>query len=411
VLALFRLPIAVTIIGIIAAGILGGPQIAGIVVILAILEVSLSFDNAVVNATVLQKMNPYWQRIFLTVGVLIAVFGMRLLFPLIVVTLAGHISPVGALNLALNHPHQYATKLTQAHPAIGAFGGIFLLMIFLDFLFEDQEIKWLVPIERALAKIGKLDQASAIIALVVLIITATTFAQHDAVKVLLSGTAGLATYLAVNSLSQFFEAEEEEVTEGEAATAGVSAAAATQASVATIAQAAAVSGTAHPDGASAGEGNAQPTGPASADDGSGGEPSVRIPRNLARLGLFTFLYLEVLDASFSFDGVVGAFAITDMIFVIALGLGIGACYIRALTVYLVRKGTLSEYLYLEHGAHWAIGALAVLLFVTIRYHVPDIITGLIGVGFIGAALVSSIVRNRREEEDAGSSAIAEPLRT
>ncbi len=373
-LALFRLPIAVTIVGIVAAGILGGPQIAGVVAILAILEVSLSFDNAVVNATVLQKMNPYWQRIFLTIGVLIAVFGMRLLFPLIVVSLAGHVSPISALSLALHHPHEYAAKLTLAHPAIGAFGGIFLLMIFLDFLFEDQEIKWLAPVERALAKIGKLDQASVIIALLVLIVAATTFAQHDAIKVLLSGAAGLATYLAVNSLSELFEAEEEQVI-GEGSAAG-----------------------------DEGGSEAEPA------EGSG-EPAVRMPRNLARLGLFTFLYLEVLDASFSFDGVVGAFAITDMIFVIALGLGIGAFYIRALTVYLVRKGTLAEYVYLEHGAHWAIGALAVLLFVTIRFHVPDIITGLIGVGFIGAALVSSIVRNRRERASAGTSPMPEPLRT
>ena len=257
---------------------------------------------------------------------------------------------------------------------IGAFiiGGIFLLVIFLDFLFEDQEIKWLVPIERQLAKIGKLDQASAIIALIVLIIAATTFAQADAVKVLLSGTAGLATYLAVSSLSALFESEEEEVAE---------AAEAANAARAAIA------------------------------DGESGEPKVRVPANLARLGLFTFLYLEVLDASFSFDGVVGAFAITDMIFVIALGLGIGACYIRALTVYLVRKGTLAEYVYLEHGAHWAIGALAVLLFVTIRYKVPDLVTGLIGIGFIGAALVSSIVRNRRADrtEESDSPALPEPL--
>src|SRR5262249_43629214 len=215
VLALFRLPIAVTIIGIAAAGLIGGAQIAGVVAILAILEVSLSFDNAVVNATVLQKMNPYWQRIFLTVGILIAVFGMRLLFPLIVVTIAGHISPIHALDLALHHPHQYALKLTQAHPAIGAFGGIFLFMIFLDFLFEDQEIKWLVPIERQLARIGKLDQASVIIALVFLIIVATTFAQHDALQVLLSGAAGLATYLAVNSLSTLFEADDQEVVGGD----------------------------------------------------------------------------------------------------------------------------------------------------------------------------------------------------
>jgi uncharacterized protein len=372
VLALFRLPIAVTIIGIAAAGFIGGAQIAGIVAILAILEISLSFDNAVVNATVLQRMNPYWQRIFLTVGILIAVFGMRLLFPLIVVTIAGHISPISALNLALNHPHVYAVKLTQAHPAIGAFGGIFLLMIFLDFLFEDQEIKWLVPVERQLAKIGKLDQSSVIIALLFLIIAATTFARQDAIKVLLSGAAGLATYLAVSSLSSLFEADEDEVL-GKAE-----------------------------DSDSTERGG---------EDAADGGPQVRMPRNLARLGLFTFLYLEVLDASFSFDGVVGAFAITDKIFVIALGLGIGACYIRALTVYLVRKGTLAEYVYLEHGAHWAIGALAVLLFITIRLNVPDLVTGLIGVGFIGAALVSSIARNRRAGRPTKVTPVPEPLGT
>jgi uncharacterized protein len=374
VLALFRLPIAVTIIGIAAAGLIGGAHIAGIVAILAILEISLSFDNAVVNATVLQRMNPYWQRIFLTVGVLIAVFGMRLVFPLIVVTIAGHISPISALNLALNHPHQYAVKLTAAHPAIGAFGGIFLLMIFLDFLFEDQEIKWLVPIERQLARIGKLDQSSVIIALLFLIIAATTFARQDAIKVLLSGAAGLATYLAVSSLSSLFEADEEKVLDKAEAEAG--------------------------DGIERDD-----------EDAADGAPQVRVPRNLARLGLFTFLYLEVLDASFSFDGVVGAFAISDMIFVIALGLGIGACYIRALTVYLVRKGTLAEYVYLEHGAHWAIGALAVLLFITIRQNVPDLVTGLIGVGFIGAALVSSIVRNRRAGRPTEVTPVPAPLGT
>jgi len=363
VLALFRLPIAVTIIGIVVAGILGGPSIAGVVAILAILEVSLSFDNAVVNASVLQRMNPYWQRIFLTVGILIAVFGMRLIFPLVVVTIAGHISPVSALDLALHHPHEYAAKLTEAHPAIGAFGGIFLLMIFLDYFFEDQDIKWLVPIERPLAKIGKLDQISVIIALLFLVVAATTFAEQDTVKVMLSGAAGLATYLAVSSLSALFESEEEAVV---------------------------------------GDGEA-------ADEAAEGGGST--PVNIARMGLFTFLYLEVLDASFSFDGVVGAFAITDMIFVIALGLGIGACYIRALTVFLVRKGTLAEYVYLEHGAHWAIGALAILLFVTIRVHVPDVVTGLIGVGFIAAALLSSIVRNRRGEREIEAPVLPEPLGT
>ena len=117
---------------------------------------------------------------------------------------------------------------------------------------------------------------------------------------------------------------------------------------------------------------------------------------VGKAAFFLFLYLEVLDASFSFDGVIGAFAITSDPIIIAIGLGVGAMFIRSLTVFLVRKGTLGEYVYLEHGALWAIGALAVLLLITIEYDVPEVVTGLIGVGFIGAALVSSIVRNRRE---------------
>ena len=94
-----------------------------------------------------------------------------------------------------------------------------------------------------------------------------------------------------------------------------------------------------------------------------------------------------------------------------VGLGIGACYIRALTVYLVRKGTLAEYVYLEHGAHWAIGALAVLLFITIRLNVPELVTGLIGVGLIGAALVSSLVRNRRARRPTDVTPVPAPLGT
>ena len=129
-----------------------------------------------------------------------------------------------------------------------------------------------------------------------------------------------------------------------------------------------------------------------------------LSRRPVRPAFFLFLYLEVLDASFSFDGVIGAFAITSDIFIIAIGLGVGAMYIRSLTVYLVRKGTLNEYVFLEHGAMWAIGALAIILMVTIKFEVPEVVTGLIGVAFIAAAFISSLVRNRRAAaaEAAGS---------
>jgi hypothetical protein len=353
----------ITLVVLVLAGIIGGPRDAALVGILAILEISLSFDNAVINATVLQRMSEKWQRLFLTLGVIIAVFGMRLVFPIAVVSIAGHISPVNVVKLALNHPHEYATQLTAAHPAIAAFGAMFLFMIFADFVFESRDIVWLRPIENALAKVGKLDNVSIILALFALITIAETSAHKHATQVLVSGAAGLGTYLLVNSLAEFTEAEGSEG-EGEEA-AGANAADSELAGI---------------------HGDVEEV-----------ELAAKVPASmLARPGLFLFLYLEVLDASFSFDGVVGAFAVTDRLFIIAAGLGIGAMYIRSLTVYLVRRGTLAQYQYLEHGAHYAIGALAVLLTVGITVSVPDIVTGLIGVGFIGAALLTSIVVNRRE---------------
>jgi hypothetical protein len=369
----FRYALPVTIAVLVLAGIIGGPRDAALVGILAILEISLSFDNAVINATVLERMSEKWQRIFLTVGIVIAVFGMRLVFPLAVVGIAGHISPVKVIQLALDHPDQYATKLTAAHPAIAAFGAMFLFMIFADFVFESRDIVWLRPIENALARVGKLDNVSVIIALFALITVAETSAHDHALQVLVAGASGLGTYLLVNSLAEFTEAQGEEEAQEDDQRAGIHGDALAAAAPDALASAA-------PDALAA-----------------------KVPaRMLAKPGLFLFLYLEVLDASFSFDGVVGAFAVTDRLFIIAAGLGVGAMYIRSLTVYLVRRGTLAEYVYLEHGAHYAIGALAVLLTVSITVAVPDVITGLIGVGFIGAALLSSIAANRRRDAEAAA---------
>ena len=99
---------------------------------------------------------------------------------------------------------------------------------------------------------------------------------------------------------------------------------------------------------------------------------------VAKSGLISFLYLELLDASFSLDGVIGAFALSQNIFVIALGLGIGAYFVRSITVYLYEKGTIAQYRYLEHGAFYAIIALAVMMCIGTIHHIPEVITGLIG---------------------------------
>jgi len=354
ILKTFLWPLIATVAGLVVAALYDGATGLTVAAILIVLEVSLSFDNAVVNARVLERMNAFWQKVFLTVGVLIAVFGMRLLFPLVVVGITAKLSPARAWQLAMEkgdpkEPGTYGYILHNAHPSIAAFGGMFLMMIFLNFLFdEEKELHWLAPIERFFQRIGRIDSAAVLVSLVVLLGFALGFSAHTR-DVLISGVAGLITYLVVDGLGSLFNVEiDEEIDEleGSASTVGVVLAA-------------------------------------------------------GKAAFFLFLYLEVLDASFSFDGVIGAFAITADPIIIALGLGVGAMYVRSLTVYLVRKGTLDDYVFLEHGAHWAIGALAVLLLVTIGHEIPEVVTGLVGVAFIACAFVWSLRYNKLHPDDDG----------
>ncbi|MEU6483940.1 DUF475 domain-containing protein [Streptomyces sp. NPDC046887] len=358
VLKTFGWSFGITAVGLAFAAWQWGWEAFGVVLILSILEISLSFDNAVVNAGILKKMNAFWQKIFLTIGILIAVFGMRLVFPVVIVAISAKVGPIEAVQLAQSQPEQYEALVTDAHPAIAAFGGMFLLMIFLAFILEEREHRWIGWLERPLAKLGKVDMLSVCFALIVLLVCAMTVATHahtstghsdKSATVLLSGVAGLVTYLLVNGLSSYFEdkLEEDEEREHEI------------------------------------EEQAKR---------EGKDPS--LVGLAGKAAFFLFLYLEVLDASFSFDGVIGAFAITNHIFWMALGLGIGAMYVRSLTVYLVRQGTLDDYVYLEHGAHYAIGALAAILLITIQYEISEIITGLIGVVLIAASFLSSVRRNK-----------------
>ncbi|MEV8512042.1 DUF475 domain-containing protein [Dactylosporangium sp. NPDC051484] len=363
----FGWPLSGTAVVLAAAFLFGGLKAFLIVGILCVLEVSLSFDNAVVNATVLGRMNARWQRLFLTLGILIAVVGMRLVFPLLLVGITARLNPVEVIQLALkggeaDQPGTYAYLLHQAHPSIASFGGMFLLTLFLDFFLQDRRVRWLGWLERPLSRIGRLDQVAVVVALAVLVVAAVTLTD-EAGTVMIAGVLGVGTYVLVNALGELFETEG-----GAEEPAGI-----------------------HGDAANVER---------SLSGGNG------VGQVAGRAAFFLFLYLEVLDASFSFDGVIGAFAISQNIFIIGAGLGVGAMYIRSMTVYLVRKGTLQSYVYLEHGAHWAIGALGLILLIGIGHEVPEIVTGLVGVTFIVAAFISSVLRNRR----GGRSAAAQERR-
>jgi hypothetical protein len=335
-LRFFKWSIAATVIAFVVAVIYGGVSALAIVAVLIALEASISFDNAVVNATVLQRMSEAWQRIFLTVGVLIAVVGMRLVFPILIVAVATGIGLTETVEQAFGDKAKYAANVEKAAPLIGGFGGAFLMMVALTFLLnKDRDVFWLGPIERPLAKLGRFRILRVLVAAAAVGITALLVGGSHATDILLAGAVGIASHLVIRGAAKLLERR------------------------------------------------------MSGDDDGGATGAA---------GFALFLYLETLDASFSLDGVLGAFAISTDIVIIALGLGVGALYIRSLTVYLVRNQSLAKYRYLTHGANWAILALSIVLLASTAGHVPEWLTGTIGLGTIGAAFASSLVYNRRHPE-------------
>lgn len=328
-LRIYGLTALISIFAVLWVGVSFGVAALITTIILVILEISLSFDNAVVNAKVLKNMSPAWQKAFLTVGILIAVFGVRVILPIVLVAIFAHLGIGEVVNLVVNDPARYGEILHHIHPEIAAFGGIFLLMLFLDYIFGTREVLWLRRIEQPLARVGQLERLEVVVALLALL-AATSFAdpKHTA-SMLVSGMVGMALYLGIKSFGSYFEGK-------------------------------------------------------------------NAARTATQAGLAGFVYLEVLDASFSLDGVLGAFAITSNIIIIIVGLGIGALWVRSMTIHLVRTDTLMRYRYLEHGAHYAIGVLAVLLLVSASKEISEVITGLMGLGIIIAALADSMRANKKQ---------------
>lgn len=326
----FAFPIAFSVVCLALSFAWAGPRGLFLAVILSVLELSLSFDNAVVNASVLQTMSAVWRRRFLTWGIAIGVFGMRLIFPILIVALVARLGIPEVVRLAFGDPEGYARHLEEASVTISAFGGMFLLMVFLDYVLDPGKREhWIAWLERRLAAAGKLDSLAIVIGgAVLLAVTQFLVAPEERFTALAAGLVGILLYTLMTSLTGLFGSE-----------------------------------------------------------ASG--------RNLERVGLMTFMYLEVRDASFSLDGVIGAFAITQDVVIIAVGLGIGAVFIRGMTLALVNRGALKQFRFLEHGAHYGILALASIMLISLRYEIPELVTGLIGVAFIGFAILSSVLANRR----------------
>jgi len=312
-----------------AGGLSGGIQFLLIGGVLAILEISLSFDNAIVNAAKLKHMSPLWQKRFLTWGIVIAVFGMRVLFPLLIVSVAAEVNPFEAFEIAVYEPELYSILIHDAHLPIVAFGGTFLMMVALSYFMDaDKHIHWFPGIEKPLCNCASVRGLQIGAVLFSVGVFAMALPTPAAMRFLFAASFGMATYIAVERLGHLLDSK---------AAAGA----------------------------------------------------------VVRGGLGAFLYLEVLDASFSFDGVIGAFALTQNLFLIAIGLGIGALYVRSMTIMLVEHETLAEFRYLEHGAFYSILVLSIIMFVQVLIRVPEYVTGSLGAGLILLSLLASLRYRKR----------------
>ena len=315
----FLAPTIAAAIGFALIAYYGGTSALVIGILLTVLEVTLSFDNAVVNARILERMSPKWQQRFLTWGIFFAVFMTRAVLPILIVAASVWASPWFVAKLALYDANAYGALLHDAHYVIASFGAVFLMMVGLKYFFDDaKETHWLEIIEKHLARWGRIAALEIALVLVMLLLAAWAVPAH-ALEILVAGLIGMITFIIVQGVASTFEVKED----------------------------------------------------------------------VAKAGLALFLYLNVLDAAFSLDGVVGAFALSTNILVIIVGLGVGAYFVRSFTVYMVQEKTLASLVYLEHGAHWAILGLAAAMFLGLLMDVPEPITGLIGLVFIGLALYSS----------------------
>ena len=317
----FFWPTTVSIIALCVVWYMAGLSAFLLVSILAILETTLSFDNAVVNAKVLERMSPVWQRRFLTWGIAVAVFGTRFVLPIIIVSTALWVSPSTVAMLAFTDAQEYGRLLQSVHGSITAFGGVFLLMVSLKYFFNKaKEVHWIQSIERHLVKWGRIEAIEIAFALMLLGVL-SMYTPFNQAEVLIAGMVGLVLFIAMEGIAGTLSVESEGV---------------------------------------------------------------------AMQGATLFIYLNILDSAFSLDGVVGAFALTNNLLIIVVGLGIGAYFVRALTLYFVEQKTLTTLTYLEHGAHWAILGLAGAMLANLVIHVPEVFTGLIGLCFVALAYRSSV---------------------
>jgi hypothetical protein len=95
--------------------------------------------------------------------------------------------------------------------------------------------------------------------------------------------------------------------------------------------------------------------------------------NSSRSDLSKLFFLEIIDTTFSIDGVLGAFAFTLSVPLILLGNGLGAIIVRQITISNIER--IKKYIYLKNGAMYSILVLGVVMILhSFGFHIPEYIS-------------------------------------
>lgn len=298
-----------------------------IVLGLCLFETISSIDNAVINAEVLSTMGQKARKWFLFWGMLFAVFVIRGLLPLLIVwASAPSLGIWGALTATFNSDPKVVEAIDRAAPLLMMAGGIFLVFLFFNWLFQEEKSYGLFG-EHFFHKHSVWFYATVSLLLTVIV----WLALHKDPLLAFAASLGSSLFFITHGFKQNAELQEKQLIK---------------------------------------KGNS----------------------DLAKI-----FYLEAIDATFSIDGVLGAFAFTLSVPLILLGNGLGAIILRQLTIGSIDR--IKKYVYLKNGAMYSVLFLGtIMLLYSFGFHIPSYVSPVatfvtIGYFFLKSKKESAQVKN------------------
>ncbi|OMH36926.1 DUF475 domain-containing protein [Tersicoccus sp. Bi-70] len=329
-----NLPFLLIVIGFAAAWLAISPTAAFAFLALATMEIAMVADSSVPMAGIASRLRSPARKLFLSVGLIAVVLGMRLLLPPTAVAVSEHESLATSAREVVTQPDLFTAHLAAARPGLAAFGAAFIWLVFAEYLFNVDRVKrrpWLSWPEAVLARIRHSRVASYLTAL---LLTG---------GMVLLAPAGLTTSAALGGLIGIF-----------------------------------VYGLSNAVSASA---QRNPHGPVSLH--------VHALTVVFERAITVFMLFEIVDGTYTLTPS-GRSYLLEQVAVAGGAVLVGAVFLSRLTAHVDATNGLKRLRHLKAGAAYLLGALSLMLALSLAVPIPGMLAGWVGTGIIGAAFLTSL---------------------